>query len=371
MVDFENISKFHIKEKKETEKEEGFEMLYETYHGSELMETLSVQRERNEKTTALFTDIDNTFYKAGKENAMAYLTEKAKEGNVPIIAVTGNDFNGVHKRIESGELPHFQVIAGSVGTEIWVLHKSEDGKYEYKKDEYFEKLLTEGGFEREELVKKSLDLIKELSVKSPESRFDFQIPEIESAWLADKTAKCQSFKISFYFFADRQSLEQISKMAQEYFPSQSVIICEEINYNSTLSPDEVVKKYCLDVLPIAKGDTVNYLSKLSDIQQGIVAGDSGNDVEMLLHSGSLNSVLVGGYKPEAEKYIGEALTVKKRGRRSLQKIVQPDGSIKAIYIEQEPGQHQAAESIKRAAEILLRAEKIKIIREKRQSLSKS
>lgn len=368
MINFENISKFQLKEKKKMKKIEGFEMLMETYHDSELMEMLGAQKEKNETTTALFTDIDNTFYKAGKENEMAYLTKKAKERNIPIIAVTGNDFYGIHKRIESGELPYFQVTAGAVGTEIWVLHKSEDGKYEYKKDENFEKLLIKGGFEREELVKKSFDLIKELSVKFPESKFDFQMPNVESAWLADKAAKCQPFKISFYFFADQQSLEQISQIAQGYFPGQSVIICEEINYNSTLSPDETVKKYCLDVLPIAKGDTVNYLSKLSDIQQGIVAGDSGNDVEMLFHSGSLNSVLVGGYKPEAEKHIGEVITVKKEGKRSFQKILQPDGSIKAIYIEPEPGQRQAAESIKRAAEILLRAEKIKKIREKRQSL---
>ena len=166
MINFENISKFHTSEKKETKKIEGFEMLMETYHDSELMEMLGTQRERNEKTTAFFTDIDNTFYKAGKENAMAYLTEKAKERNIPIIAVTGNDFNGVYQRIESGELPRFQVISGSVGTEIWVLHKSEDGKYEYKKDEYFEKLLIKGGFEREELVKKSINLIKELSFKA-------------------------------------------------------------------------------------------------------------------------------------------------------------------------------------------------------------
>lgn len=371
MINFENISKFQPKEKKENKKIEGFEMLMETYHGSELMEMLGIQRERNEKATALFTDIDNTFHKAGKENAMAYLTEKVKEKNVPIIAVTGNDFNGVNRRIESGELPYFQVIAGSVGTEIWILHKSEDGKYEYKKDEYFEKLLIEEGFEREELVKKSLDLIKVFSVKFPESRFDFQMPDVESAWLADKAVKCQPFKISFHFFADQQSLEKVSQIAQEYFPGQSVIICEEINYNSKLSPDEAVKKYCLDILPVSKGDTVNYIAKLADIRQGIVAGDSGNDVDMLLHSGRLNSVLVGGYKPEAEKYLGEAITVKKEGKRSFQKIVQPDGSIKAIYIEPEPGRRQAAESIKRAVEILLRAEKIKIIREKRQSLSKS
>ena len=140
------------------------------------------------------------------------------------------------------------------------------------------------------------------------------------------------------------------------------MLCEEINYNRSLKPDESPKKYCLDILPITKAGAVQYLGKITGIKKGIVAGDSGNDTGMLLESGLFTPVLVGGYAREAKNTIEKNITIKKEGRRSFQKIKDSKNNPKAIYIEQNP-QREAAESILRAAEILHRAENIKKIRE--------
>lgn len=361
MISFEKLNKINSKKQEELGESKEVDLLFETYPDSELFEKLNIQKKKGENPTALFTDIDNTFYKADKKDALATLTREAREKNIPIIAVTGNDFKGMKEKINKEELPYFDVVVGSVGTEIWVLHKKVDSQITYKKDDYFEKLLIESGFEREKLVRTSIDFIDDLKNSLPESEIDFQNPELEREWLSNKNLNCQPFKISLYFFANQQLLKEISKKAEKKFSNQSVIICEEINYNSSLPPNEETKKYCLDMLPVTKKDAVDYLSKLAGIKQGIVAGDSGNDVDMLLNSGNLNAVLVGGYKNEAIREINKSIFEKKPGR-SFQKVMQSDGSIKAIYIEKDP-KRQASDSILRAAKILTRAENIKKIRE--------
>ena len=128
-----------------------------------------------------------------------------------------------------------------------------------------------------------------------------------------------------------------------------------------MAEDAEVKKYCLDVLPLTKAGAVDYLTRIASIKKGVVAGDSGNDVNMLLESGTMNAVLVGGYKKEAEQKITNEVT-KKEGTRSFRSIETPEGK-KAVYIEGKPGV-LAAESIIRAVKILNRAEKINQIRNK-------
>jgi len=67
-----------------------------------------------------------------------------------------------------------------------------------------------------------------------------------------------------------------------------------------------MKKYCLDILATTKSGAVQYLRQLLGITRGIIAGDSGNDVDMLLESSPLTAVLVGGYEPYARSAIEAA-----------------------------------------------------------------
>jgi hydroxymethylpyrimidine pyrophosphatase-like HAD family hydrolase len=358
-----NLREQEEQEKKEREKsaeqEKALEQLREAYVGSELMKKVEAQENRGEAPKALFTDIDNTFFRPGREGAMQTLNQKAAERDVPIVAVTGNDFQGVSRRMASGELPHFDAIIGGVGTEVWVRHEDERGGVTYRRDEYFDSLLQASGFERRRLAEEAVRMIEELRAKFPEAKLDFQDPQAEKDWLAGQGER-QPYKISFHFFVDQERLAELTQVVAERFSDQAVVVCGEIGYNSTLAADAAVKKYCLDILPATKGDATEYVAKIVGVKQGLVAGDSGNDVGMLLETKALNSVLVGGYTSEAKEMLDQAVGQPKAGKQGFQKIVQPDGTVKAIYVE--PGKRQAAESILRAAEILSRAQRIREIR---------
>lgn len=367
MSKFEQIPTLNFKKDKK-EEIEYFDLLKETYQSAEIMNKLDVQRKRGQRSRALFTDVDNTFFRIGKEKAMRTVEDRAEKMEVPIVAVTGNDFKNLYeKRIKTGELPYFDVIIGAVGTEIWSLHKDKSGKLSYKKDEYYDKLLKSGGFQREEMMMKSLEMINDLKEKWPEAKLDFQKPELEQQWLTEKSAEVQPYKISFHFFAnEEEKVSEITDIASRNFPSQPIVVCEEINYNQNIALGDKNKKYNLDILPATKKDAIKYLSNLIGLEQGIVAGDSGNDIDMLLDEDKMVAVLVGGYKKEAKDAVERAIVRRKPGRRSFQKIVHPDGTVKVIYVEPESDKRQASESILRAAEILMRAKSIQEIRQRRE-----
>ena len=333
----------------------------ELYGNSSIHRKLSKQEEAGEDSKALFSDIDNTFYREEQKGAMVRVIEGAAERSIPLVSVTGNGYEGVRQRIEKGELPYFDVIVGAVGTEIWVLREDENGKA-YHQDTDYEKMLKEFGYERRDIAEKGASLIGRMGEVHPDAKLDFQEPVQEKQWLEGEEIDRQPYKVSFYFFANESSLDVIAKEISGQYPEHVVTICEEIHYNKTIEEGQD-KKYCVDILPISKGGAVTYVSKVLGIKQGLVAGDSGNDVDMLVKTGALNSALVGGYKPEALRSVEQSVQKKRPGKRSFQRITQPDGSVKAMYIEPEPEKRKAAESIERAAMILERAERIKKLKE--------
>ncbi|MDO8601890.1 MAG: HAD family hydrolase [bacterium] len=333
---------------------------FEAYTDSELIRMLDLQADSGEPETALCVDIDNTFHKKGYEEAMRQLTQNANERHIPIIAVTGNGFEGVLERINSGELPPFAGIAGAVGTELWILHRdATTGKMTYKKDTFFENTLREAVYDRLEIVKKSELMIRELSTSRPNWQLNFQQPEREEVFLKDQNAEHQPFKTSFHFFASPSEIDVVGKEIHTRFPGNYIVICEEINHNRTLAENAPIRKYCIDILPIGKSGVITYLSKLVGIKQGIVAGDSGNDIEMLTRSCGLDAVLVGGHTAEAASEIHKLIHRRKDGQRSFQRIVGPDGIERAVYVEPKGSKRQAAESILRAVTILRRTRNIK------------
>lgn len=341
--------------------------LLNAYTGSELIMMLDKQADSGEPETALCVDIDNTFHKKGYEEAMRQLTQNANEHHIPIIAVTGNGFEGVLTRINSRELPPFAGIAGAVGTELWILHRNDaTGRMTYKKDTFFENTLCEAVYNRLEIVKKSERMIKELSITRPNWQLNFQQPENEAAFLKNQTTPHQPFKTSFHFFSSSAEIDTVGKEMHARFPANYIVICEEINHNRTLAENAPIRKYCIDILPIGKAGVITYLSKLVGIKQGIVAGDSGNDIEMLTKTNVFSPVLVGGHTAEAGAGIQKLINGKKDGKRSFQRIVGPDGIERAVYVEPEGSSRQAAESILRAVTILRRAANIKKIRAENQ-----
>lgn len=217
-----------------------------------------------------------------------------------------------------------------MGTEMWVLQTTTDNKPIYKKDIVFERLLQHKHFDRSSLVLKSLQIIKKIREEFGESFFDFQNPIIEQEYIVGRKVENQSFKISFYFFADTEDqVLTIQRTVKNAFPHQVVIVCGEVGYNSNIASGAGRRKYCLDILPVGKGRAFEYVRDLFSIKRGVVAGDSGNDVDMLKRTGSLLGVLVGGYESLAKK-----------------NLLQEDG-FKAGYIDVS-SHRKAAESILQA-----------------------
>lgn len=342
------------------------ESLPKAFAGSELVRLAETQKRENGFSGILFSDIDNTFVKKGKASASEELSKLARENKFPIVAVTGNSFSVVLERIESGELPYFEAIAGAVGTEIYVLHVDENGVKRYEKDEDFERKMLSKGFDRTVLNRSASEMIDSFKATHQDWSLVFQKPEIEEAYMKaedkNKVEGAQPFKISFHAFAS--SKEEVKAMYSEVssrFPNEKVLICEEINYNDKMAAGDLRKKYCIDILPATKRDAVDYISQAVKSDLKVIAGDSGNDTEMLTGTGDV-SISVGGSKPELREAIQNA-TQESSGRISFRKVIMPDGTSKYYYVEE--GARLGPESILYAVEVLRRAQRIAKIRSSR------
>ncbi len=320
------------------------------YIGSEYLSMLENQEKEGRISAALFTDIDNTFFRKDRATSSKKLFTDLHQENYPVIAVTGNNHSTVEKRIQSGELPYFPIIAGAVGTEIYVLHE-ENGKKVYKKDEAYEELLRTKGYNRPELAKTGQQLIADLGGKNPEYkeshpewRIDFQHPEDEQKYKEGKAVPETPFTMSFYAFAaSDESVKTLRTEVSKRFSQERVVMCEEIGYNSQMQAGDTNKKYCIDILPTTKAGVIDYIADKTGVGFKVVAGDSGNDLEMLMESNTGVSVSVGGAKPEVLKVVDQNI-LNNEINKDIKEIRDNNGNIQKIYYR-EIGTGRGPESI--------------------------
>lgn len=319
---------------------------------SELAKARDSQGVRGESFGVLFADVDDTYYRPDRKDVSDKLSKIAEKNNIPIVAVTGNGFNHVFKRISNGELPYFSAIAGLVGTEVWVLHKDENGAMKYVKDTEYEEGILKKGFDRKALVVLANDTIVSFKDAHPSWGFDFQHPEVEASYLKGEQIEVEPFKISFFSFSP--SKEDIDKMSEDLrlrFPNQKIVVSEDAVYSQSLQTD-APKRYCVDILPVTKADAVKYISDAMGVDVAAVAGDSGNDSDMLIDSGDI-SIEVGGSKPELDKVVGDTLAdASASGRGSFRTVTK--GGAKLYYRERDSNR-RGPESIVHVAKILSRA----------------
>jgi len=334
---------------------ENKENLPRAFIDSELIKSIDSGRRENGTSGILFTDIDGTFRRRDSEISSADLFKKAQENKFPIVAVTGNNFSVIQQRIESGELPYFEAIAGSVGTELYVLHLDANGEKTYIKDDVFEQKMLEKGFDRVALNRIANKMVEDLKPNN-ELSLDFQKPEIEKAYSQGEKVIVEPFKISFYAFASSpEALVDMRRELSSHFPGQKVVICEESDYNEKLSQGEMRKRYCIDVLPVTKADVVDYVGETTNVDVKMVAGDGGNDEVMLTGAGDV-SIAVGGLKPDLRQAIQD-VTVESSGRGSFKKVQTKEGKTKYYYSEKGNGR-LGPDSILYATEVLLRAQRM-------------
>lgn len=281
--------------------------------------------------TTLFTDIDDTLIARGNHTRLLQaahdLHAQLQAQNTALVVVTGTTFDAVHARITDGELPMPDAIVASVGTDIWLRHGTK-----WQRDAGYQRLLTQSGYKKSEVMLAASQFIAKTRT-GYELTFQHLGPGNDA-------------KVSLHFMASHKDATMLAQQASNFFAPYKVIMCEEIHANAALPPDARRRKFCLDIVPTTKADAVSYLIHSLHIGQGFKAGDSGNDVDMLLNPDSLQPILVGGYKREAHDTISQALMPTSTGPlHTLQ-----DG--RRIYIEN--GERRAAESIAHAIGLLRR-----------------
>lgn len=266
-------------------------------HDTKIWADLQAQSSAGREYSALFTDIDNTWYRPDSPAAVEAaweLRERASAAPYPIIAVTGASFDGlVWPRVENEVLPRPEVVASSVGTSIRFLLTNN----RFVKDMEYEQRLQDTGFKRLEVLQAVNHLLPQLHAEGVE--ISFQEPEIEAAYLESPDPDYQPYKLSMHFFADEAGVRDTAAFFGREFSRFKIVTCEDVYHNATLPPEAPSKKYCLDIVAANKADAVNYIIKKLRLMRGAIGGDSGNDIDMLLDTPkSFIAVAVGGHKAE-------------------------------------------------------------------------
>lgn len=246
--------------------------------------------------TAIFTDLDDTFVHPNDSDSRWEIAEFCKQHNWKLVIVTGNDWPALEPRLASKEFPYPDAIIAQVGTDIW--YQGQDATT-YQRDEDFRARLAGSGFRRQEIVRQGEILVAKLAADFPQWQLEFQ------PW---EPAPDQPYKVSFYFTASTlNDVASIERQSRQHFAPYRVIISEHTSYNRA-HPDRPTR-YCADVVPTGKAEAVTYIAEKWSVTKGIVAGDSGNDVDMLLNTPpQILSVLVADAKPEAVAAIAAATT---------------------------------------------------------------
>jgi len=325
------------------------------YQNSRLYSMLKAQKKSEGESAAIFTDIDDTAFLLSEPETTKILFDEAEQQNCPVIADTGNQIQVVERRIAEGELPYFQAICSSVGSQIWVL-KQDGENLSYIPDLKYRKKVLATGFDRKEVVKSAWQEIVSKTASGQELKLQFQWPEDEQAFLnGEPYLENQEFKVSLQFEGDLFIAKNLKEQFAGIFPKFRVSVCQ-------IKPLEGERAlYYLDILAFDKADAIDYLVEELDIDSGIVAGDSGNDISMLSKSSDkIHSVLVGYPKPEAllamEVIISQEGVA---GRGSFRRVPTATGT-KLFYIERNG--RKGPHSVKRAVELLIRARAISRIK---------
>lgn len=210
----------------------------------------------------LISDIDNTLI--GDRVALKELVNYLNSSKISFGVATGRSIESAQQILEEWEVPPPDLWITSVGSEIhYGIDLIEDMEWcEYINYQW-----------QPELVRKAIAELSGVEMQSIEGQRLHKI-----SYLVDP--------------AQAPSLAEIQKHLLQH----------QLNVQTIYSHEEF-----LDILPsrASKGDAVNYCADKWNfsMEQILVAGDSGNDEQML--GGKAKAVVVGNYSPELEKLRGK------------------------------------------------------------------
>jgi len=228
----------------------------------------------------LATDLDGTLFgknrKTQNTDCLFEISQILKNRKMKLAFVTGRHLDLVPQAIKDFSLPLPNAIVCSVGTEIYLSQN-------WELDREYEQAL--------ERKNPPFDPVKITVALAPVQWLQEQEPE-----------KQGRFKKSYY--SRNMKKEQVVSKAKEALDSNS------INARIVFSVDRETGKGLVDVLPqnASKHSAIRFLAEKWGIpsKSVIVAGDSGNDIEMVCSE--FNSIVVGN---ASELLVSEAKKSKK------------------------------------------------------------
>lgn len=238
------------------------------YKSGTIAEKINYRLDHGQSPLVLFSDIDNTFYHKELPEEASRLSQILEDNHWGLVFVTGNEADILSRR---PELPKADILVGAVGTDIAVRQK--DGSY--AKDEEYQKLLGEG-WDRPQIIEESRGIISE----NPQIRFQDKTDP-------DKNPDVKEpFKVSFWVNGDIKDADPILEKFRARLGSDIQII-------AVIDIGNPITSYNIDILPknAGKAFAVRYLTNKLGVF-GPVAGDSENDIDMLVESGQ-PAILVG------------------------------------------------------------------------------
>ncbi|MCC5843725.1 MAG: HAD-IIB family hydrolase [Verrucomicrobia bacterium] len=231
----------------------GFEEVPQIVHGRKTRRLPQIDR-------LIIADIDNTV--TGDDEAMHRFFDLIKHADehIGFGIATGRRFEEVTKLIDSHGMPHPEVLITSVGTEIYY------GK-NFTLDKSWEKHIN---FRWEpDRIREVLNSMEGLFIQPDEEQSHFKI----------------SYKIDF---SVAPSIQKLKRILREHKLRAKVIGSHNM---------------FLDIIPSQAGSGLSIRHMAYKwgfpLEKILIAGDSGNDEEML--AGNTLGVVVGNYSPELEK----------------------------------------------------------------------
>jgi sucrose-phosphate synthase len=210
----------------------------------------------------IIADLDGTLIEGKASEGLLELTAwvNAQEGKVIFGVASGRNREITSHVFSSFDLPSPDVIICSAGSEIY----------------YTPKFVPDKGWQS------YIDYLWDKDkIQAALSRFPFvRLQEVQAQW---------PYKLSYYVedTFDRDDLAEIYRILDEQKLRAKILLTEN--------------RY-LDVLPFraSKGGAVRYLSYKWNVPQErfITAGNSGNDIDMLI--GKMKGIVVSNYSPELE-----------------------------------------------------------------------
>ncbi|MBD3244580.1 MAG: hypothetical protein GF335_01155 [Candidatus Moranbacteria bacterium] len=322
------------------------------YKDTPLLEKLNNQKKLNPNTKPhiVFSDYDWTFKREGMLEETNINQELADQAMVPTIIVSGRNRRELLRHIIKDGFKLPEAISSSVGTELWILKKTltKDQEKEilkeenldqvldlYEADPGYEKNLISKGYDKKSVLEKSRKMLDKIYKNHPNWNLGFQ-PNQEMVNDNGETIDLNTLKVSFNFYLpedekdESEFQEKVASEVARFFPEVKIIVCSDDFIGE--KPGKKVR-FNLDLLPVGKDYVVKYMREHFGTE-GLVAGDSGNDLEMLLYSGAPASVLVGGSKPEAVSVVNKNIPEFREGRR-VQRFELEDGTTGLIYVGNE------------------------------------